>query len=167
MVRLRTTGTLRVKNQTFTVEGLSWMDHEFSSNAMAADQVGWDWMGLQLDDGSDLMIYRMRNADGKTDYLSGTRIAPDGRPTYLSENQITLNGDFPWKSPTSGGDYPQHWTLAIAGQPPMVVTSQMPGQELVTTASTKVTYFEGAADVSDIRGKSVGLGYLEMTGYAK
>jgi predicted secreted hydrolase len=167
MTRLKTTGSLTVHGKQFQVDGLSWMDHEFSSDAMAKNQVGWDWMGLQMNDGADLMIYRMRDANGSSDYLSGTRIAADGQPRYLSSGDIKLSGDQPWESPTSHGKYPQRWTVSIVGQPAITVTSEMPGQELITTTSTKVTYFEGAAIATDEAGKTLGEGYLEMTGYVK
>jgi predicted secreted hydrolase len=165
MTRLKTTGTLTIGGKSYAVDGRSWMDHEFSSDAMAPNQTGWDWMGLQLADGTDLMIYRMRDKNGSTDYLSGTRITSDGQPHYLSARQLTLTGDSPWKSPASGASYPQRWTVGILGMSSLTVTSEMPGQELITNASTKVTYFEGAASVTDDHGKPAGEGYLEMTGY--
>jgi predicted secreted hydrolase len=167
MTRLKTTGTLTIDGKSFQVEGHTWMDHEFSTEAMAKDLAGWDWMGLQLNDGSDLMIYRMRNKSGGIDYLSGTRITPDAQPHYLTQDQLTIAGDSPWTSPTSHAAYPQHWTITLPGQPKLIVTSEMPGQELITTASTKVTYFEGAATVKTDTGQPAGEGYLEMTGYAK
>jgi predicted secreted hydrolase len=167
MTRLKTAGALEINDQSFKVTGLSWMDHEFSSNSLSPEQSGWDWMGLQLSDGSDLMIYRLRNQSGGTDYLSGTRILPDGTPRYLSGSDIRLDGSHPWTSPASGGAYPQQWRLQISGMPDLLVTSAMAGQELITSASTKVTYFEGVAHVTDAMGKPLGAGYLEMTGYAK
>ena len=168
MTRLQTAGSLSLNGQTWQVTGLSWMDHEFSSNALAADQSGWDWMGLQLSDGSDLMIYRIRSKAGAgADYLSGTRITPDGTPHYLSAAELSIDGSDPWTSPASGGVYPQRWRLRCAGLPELWVTSAMPGQELVTSSSTKVTYFEGVAHVTDPSGRLLGEGYLEMTGYAK
>jgi predicted secreted hydrolase len=163
VVRLKTAGTLRIDGNTFTVDGLSWMDHEFSSNALGAHQVGWDWVGLQLDDGSDLMIYKLRSDDGKDDYLSGTLIGRDGKPAYLSAADLKFTGDKPWHSDASGADYPQRWSVVVRGRP-MTVQSDMPGQELVTTGTTKVDYFEGSATVLDGDGHAIGAGYLEMTG---
>lgn len=167
MTRLQTAGSLTLNGQSWQVTGLSWMDHEFSSNSLAPEQTGWDWMGLQLSDGSDLMIYRIRNKSGSADYLSGTRITPDGQPRYLAAGDIEMSGADPWASPASGGVYPQRWTLRCTGLPELTVTSAMPGQELITSASTKVTYFEGVAHVTDSQGHARGEGYLEMTGYAK
>jgi predicted secreted hydrolase len=167
ITRLKTTGTLTLAGKPYRLTGLTWMDHEFSSDAMSKNQVGWDWMGLQLTDGSDLMLYRMRDAAGNSDYLSGTRITPDAQPHYLSAADLTLSGDSPWHSPASQANYPQRWTVTLKGQPPLTITSEMPAQELITTNSTKVTYFEGAAAVTNTGGHPAGEGYLEMTGYAK
>ena len=166
MTRLKTSGTLALNGHTYQVDGQSWMDHEFSSNALGPNQTGWDWMGLQLSDGSDLMIYRIRSKSGTDDYLSGTHVTPDGTPHYLSAADIQLQGSRPWTSPASGGVYPQRWSLKVAGLPEMIVQSEMPGQELVTSSSTKIAYFEGACEVLDKKGSRVGEGYLEMTGYS-
>jgi predicted secreted hydrolase len=167
MTRLRAAGSLSLNGQTWQVKGLSWMDHEFSSNSLAENQSGWDWMGLQLSDGSDLMIYRIRGKAGAADYLSGTRVTPDGKPHYLSAADIRMESSSPWTSSASGGTYPQRWRLQVAGLPALFVTRAIPGQELVTSSSTKVTYFEGVAHVTDPKGQPMGEGYLEMTGYAK
>ncbi len=167
MTRMLTGGTLTVNGKAYTVEGVTWMDHEFSSNALAKNQSGWDWMGLHLDDGGELMIYRMRDTSGGSDYLSGTRVEPDGRVRYLAADEIQLGGSKPWKSPTSGAAYPQEWALRVKGLPNLIVRSAMPGQELVTSGSADIAYFEGAAEITDESGKPAGTGYLEMTGYSK
>jgi predicted secreted hydrolase len=163
--RLPTIGFLTIAGAKFDITGITWMDHEFSSNALSSQQSGWDWMGLSLDDGDDLMIYRLRNLTGQTDYLSGTRITPDGQPHYLTASQIQMQGSSVWTSPVTGGVYPQRWKLLVEDEPALVVQSAMPNQELQTTRSTKISYFEGAADVLDPQGHSLGQGYLEMTGY--
>ena len=167
ITRLLTSGTVSINGQTFTVTGQSWMDHEFSSDSLGADEVGWDWMGLQLDNGTDLMIYRLRGADGSTKYLSGTRVGSDGVPHYLSAGDIQLSPSQPWQSPRSSAKYPLRWEVRCGGISPFTVTSLLADQELSTHESTDVTYYEGAADVGDGAGKSIGRGYLEMTGYAK
>jgi predicted secreted hydrolase len=167
LTRLRTVGTLTAAGQRFSVNGLSWMDHEFSSNQLSKSQVGWDWMSLQLDDGSDLMIYRMRDAGGKADFAFATQVTPDGQTHYIPGADIQLTGSNPWKSPKSGGVYPQRWEVKIAGIDPFVVQTRYNDQELRPASGPKVIYYEGAAEVLDIKGKRIGLGYLEMTGYAK
>lgn len=167
MTRLATTGTLSVAGRSFDVEGLSWLDREFSSNALAENQSGWDWLALTLDDGTDLMLYRLRDKAGRTDYLSGTRIDPAGHVTYLSAKDITLTPSHEWKSPASGAVYPQQWTITCPGVPALTVRTRIPNQELQTPNSTDVTYYEGTVEVTDGSGRGVGEGYLEMTGYAK
>ena len=166
MTRLATSGSLTIDGQTYHVDGLSWMDHEFSSNSLSSEQTGWDWMGLQLADGTDMMIYRLRNKSNGTDYLSGTHITTDGKPHYLGAKDISLSSSAPWRSEASGGIYPQEWIVKCSGLPELHVRSSFPGQELITSTSTKVTYFEGAAEVTDAAGQPAGAGYLEMTGYA-
>jgi predicted secreted hydrolase len=167
MTRLRTAGTLGINGRSYRmVDGQTWMDHEFSTDSLRPDQVGWDWFGLQLDDGTDLMVYRMRNRAGGTDYLSGTRVTPDGAPHYLSDRDITLVGAEPWTSPASHAAYPQRWRVTVDGRT-VVVRSRLATQELTTSDSAGVTYWEGAVGVSDADGKATGQGYLEMTGYAE
>ncbi len=164
--RMKTGGTVQIAGHELHVEGLTWMDHEFSSNALRPEQAGWDWMGLSLADGSDLMLYRLRNQQGGTDYLSGTLIKPDGTERYLSDKEITLAPSRSWKSPADGAEYPQRWNVSVRGMPALVVQSLLAEQELHTPDSTKVDYFEGAAAVEDEAGRGLGEGYLEMTGYA-
>jgi predicted secreted hydrolase len=167
MVRLLTSGTLTIAGRAFDVEGLSWMDHEFSSSALAENQAGWDWLALTLYDGSAVMIYRLRDKQGGSDYLSGTVISAQGEVRYLRADEIVLESSRPWKSPGSGAQYPQQWTVRAAGRAPLTVRTLIRDQELKTPASTEVTYYEGAAEVMDSSGKVVGDGYIEMTGYAK
>jgi predicted secreted hydrolase len=167
LTRLLTKGTLTVSGQSYAVEGLSWMDHEFSSNQLSKDQVGWDWMCLQLDNGTDLMIYRMRDAAGKSDFAFATEVTPDGQTRYIAGKDIDLQGSEPWKSPTSGGVYPQQWKVKIAGLEPMMVKTRFEDQELRPARSPNVIYYEGAAEALDAQGRRIGVGYLEMTGYAK
>ncbi len=165
--QMPTHGTLTLGAQSFDVEGISWMDHEFSSNAMAPNQVGWDWLALSFPDRSSLMVYRLRNQSGATDYISGTFISPTGQPTYLSPSQIQMEGSHTWRSPQTGADYPQAWRVVIPNHVPIVVRTLMTGQELITPDTTDVNYFEGAAEATDDSGHYLGEGYVEMTGYAQ
>jgi predicted secreted hydrolase len=167
MPRMPTTGTLTIDGHPFELTGDTWMDHEFSSNALAEDQSGWDWLALSLADGTDLMIYRLRDKSGRTNYLSGTRVDRAGTVIYLSASDITLNSSNSWKSPATGATYPQQWQLTIKGTPPLIVRTHLTNQELQTPNSTDVTYYEGTVEVQDSTGHPTGEGYLEMTGYAK
>lgn len=167
MTRLPTTGTLTVEGRVFEVDGASWLDREFSSKALGEHQAGWDWLALSLEDGTDLMLYRLRDKTRGTDYLSGTRIGRDGKATYLTAKEISLVPSDPWRSAVSGAMYPQRWAVACAGLPRLTVRTRLADQELQTPNSTDVTYYEGTVDVTDDAGRAAGEGYLEMTGYAK
>jgi predicted secreted hydrolase len=166
ITRLPTTGTIGVHGQRFDVHGLTWMDHEFSSNALAPNQAGWDWLALSLADGNDYMIYRLRDKAGRADYLSGTRIDSTGTARFLSSADIQLRASNEWRSPASGAVYPQRWTLSISGSPSLLITTRIENQELQTPGSTDVTYYEGTVGVTDDHFKPIGQGYLEMTGYS-
>jgi predicted secreted hydrolase len=166
MTRLPTAGTLTLDGKAYDVAGHSWFDHEFASNSLGDNQSGWDWFAINLADGSDLMLYRLRDKAGKTDYLSGTQIDAKGDATYLTAADIELTPSKPWKSPASGAAYPQRWTVRVKGGPAMTVQTRFDNQELQTPNSTDVTYYEGAAKVEDANGAEIGEAYIEMTGYA-
>ncbi len=171
LTRLETKGQLALGGETLSVSGLSWMDHEFGTNQLAEDQVGWDWLSLQLDNGEDLMIYGIRLKDGSMDPLSaGTVVAKDGALTHLRRSDFELLPGRTWSSPRSKGVYPVQWRIRIPSlQAELRVETRLDNQELVTRTSTKIAYWEGAVEIDGVwRGKSVkGLGYLEMTGYGE
>jgi predicted secreted hydrolase len=169
--RLATAGTVTIDGRTYAVNGLSWMDHEFGSGDLDETQVGWDWFGLQLDNGTELMLYRLRRADGSIDPASsGTLIHADGRATFLPAADITVEPLERWRSAASGATYPSRWRIAV---PPagltLEVVPELADQELRTTRSTQVTYWEGAVRVSGRLGDKpvAGEGYAELTGYAE
>lgn len=168
--RLVTTGTLRIGTESFDVTGTSWMDHEFGSADLDKDLVGWDWFSLQLDDQRELMLYRLRRTDGSSDPVSsGTFIDRDGRGHHLSIGDFTLEPTSYWTSRTSHARYPQRWRLTIPSQQlSLELVPLMAEQELSTTRSTQVTYWEGAIAVTgSAQGRPVrGQGYMELTGYA-
>ena len=169
--RMATTGTLAVGEKTFEVAGTSWMDHEFGSADLGKDLVGWDWFSLQLDDQTELMLYRLRRADGSADPVSsGTFIDRDGKTQHLTINDFTLEPLTYWTSPESRGRYPQMWRLTIPPkQLSLELTPLMAEQELITSRSTQVTYWEGAIEVTGAaNGAPIkGRGYMELTGYAE
>ena len=165
--RLATTGTITCRGKSHTVTGLSWLDREWSSSPLAANQIGWDWFALQFDDGRDLMVYQMRRADGSRDPAShGTLRHADGRVAALAAGDFSLTPARLWRSPASGGNYPVEWTLAVPSQGlNLRVKAVHDNQEL---ALQPVTYYEGAIDATPI-GPATGplaKGYMEMTGYA-
>lgn len=165
MTRLATRGSVRVEGTSFPVEGISWLDREWGTSTLGRDQVGWDWFALQLSDGSDLMYYRLRRADGGTDPVSaGTIVRPDGSRKALSSADVRLDTlDF-WKSPESGVRYPSRWRVAVPSERlDLEVIPRLADQEL----RTSVRYWEGAVSVrGTARGDAVaGDGYVELTGY--
>ncbi len=167
--RLTTSGTIAIEGKRYDVSGLTWMDHEFGSSVLEADQIGWDWFGLQLEDGRDLMLYQMRRRDGSIDpFSSGTLIARDGTSVHLSREDYTLRVLETWRSPATNATYPIRWQVTIPAQRlAFEVRAAMRDQELNTPHSTGVTYWEGAVDVAGSAGDQPvrGRGYLELTGY--
>ena len=166
--RLKTTGTLVFHGERFAIDGLSWMDHEFGSGELQRNQAGWDWFSLQLDDDRDVMLYRLRQKDGSvTPQSSGSLVAPNGGVRYLPLDAFAIEATGSWTSPHTHGVYPSGWRVTIpAGKLHLVLTPTLLDQELPDT-STGVSYWEGAVDVKDATsGKIVGVGYVELTGYA-
>ena len=147
------------------------MDHEFGSADLGKDLVGWDWFSLQLDDQTELMLYRLRRTDGSADPVSsGTFIDRDGRGHHLSIGDFILEPISYWTSPTSQARYPQRWRLTIPSQQlSLELVPLMAEQELSTTRSTQVTYWEGAIETAGTaQGQPIhGQGYMELTGYAE
>lgn len=167
--RMKAQGELEIGGKKERVQGLSWMDHEFGSNQLGEDQVGWDWFSIQLDNKTEIMLYLMRRKDGSADpYSSGTLVYEDGTTRHLALSDFRIEVLERWKSPKSGGDYPMGWKIFIPSeQIELEIAPFFPEQELDTRKSTKVTYWEGAVRVGgSYRKKSVqGVGYVEMTGY--
>jgi predicted secreted hydrolase len=166
ITRLQTEGSLRIGENDYTVSGLSWLDREWSTSALAADQVGWDWFALQLDDGSELMIYGLRLENGTRDPASaGTFVSANGVTTHLAYDDVEISVLEEWSSP-EGGSYPSRWLLRVPRFGlELNVTPVISDQELFTT----VRYWEGAVDVTgehELRPVE-GRGYVELTGYAE
>ena len=163
--RLQTEGLLQIGTQRFAVSGFSWLDREWSSSALSADQAGWDWFALQLDDGSELMLYQLRRLDGSRDpFSAGTWISRSGDSNHLDASEFRIEITQFWDSPL-GGRYPSAWQVSVPSlELQLDVQPVMDDQELRTT----VLYWEGAVDVSGKRnGKKLGgRGYVELTGYA-
>jgi len=162
--RLATSGTLTVGGERFQVSGLSWLDREWSTSALSGNQAGWDWFALQLDDGRDLMFYRLRQKDGGADpYSAGTLTAADGSSRALGAGEVRLSTSAWWTSPASGTRYPARWRLAAPGAGiDLEVVPRLAGQELLGSFS----YWEGAVALRGmVNTPQGGSGYLEMTGY--
>lgn len=169
--RMATTGRLTIGGEAFDVAGTTWMDHEFGSADLGKDLVGWDWFSLQLDNQTEIMLYRLRRTDGTADPVSsGTFVDRDGNGHHLAIGDFSLQPLSDWTSPTSKARYPQRWRLTIPSRElSLELIPRMAEQELVTTRSTQVTYWEGAIDANGMveEKKIEGHGYMELTGYAK
>ncbi len=166
MTRLRTSGTLTVGGTTHAVRGRSWMDKEFGSNQLSDRQRGWDWFSIQLDDGRDIMLYVLRDADGKTDFRQGTLVPPSGPPMFMDSTAWQVSSTRRWTSPETGTDYPAGWSVWIAGvEQDLVLTPRLPHQENVSDLIADLFYWEGAVDVRSPSGARLGAGYVELTGY--
>jgi predicted secreted hydrolase len=168
--RLKTEGELEIAGKSEKIQGQSWMDHEFGSNQLAEDQLGWDWFSVQLDNNVELMLYLMRRKDGSVDpHSSGTLVDASGKSRHLALGNFQVQALEKWKSPKSGGNYPMRWKVEVPAEGiELEIIPFFPDQELDTRKSTKVTYWEGCVQVrGTFQKKSVqGLGYVEMTGYA-
>ena len=163
--RLKSEGTLQIDDRTYVVSGLSWLDREWGSSALAADQQGWDWFALQLSDGSDLMFYRLRNNDGSIDVNSaGSWSSAGARLLRIDNGDVTIDPLRFWESP-SGARYPVAWRFRIDERElDLTITPVLDAQELLAA----VHYWEGAVDVKgSLAGAAIsGRGYVELTGYA-
>jgi len=170
LTRMQTEGELILDGKKEKVRGLSWMDHEFGSNQLREDQVGWDWFSIQLDNQTELMLYLMRRKDGSVDpYSSGTLVSANGATKHLNLTDYRVEVLERWKSPASGANYPMKWKVTIPGEKiELEIIPEFANQELITNRSTRVTYWEGAVKIQGmIQSKLItGQGYVEMTGYA-
>lgn len=165
--RLEATGEVTLAGAQYPVNGWNWMDHEFSTSALAEGQVGWDWFSIQLDDGSELMLFTLRREDGTSDpFSAGTWIAPDGSTQALARDAFDIRPTSEWRSPHSGAVYPAGWQVSIpALDLELTIAPLMRDQEL----NLSFVYWEGAVAVDGQRGGNPveGFGYVELTGYAK
>ncbi len=171
LTRLTTSGTIRLNGHNYAVNGTAWMDHEFFTHEMDSAQAGWDWMSIQLNDETDLMLYRLRRNDGSADpYSSGTLVDAAGRVTPIDAADIVMSPGKTWSSPETGGRYPIEWKVAVPklGLELDCRTSLLT-QEVVSPRQIGPNYWEGAVDYEGVFGdkRVTGVGYLEMTGYDK
>ena len=160
-------GKLVWDGKEYSVEGLSWMDHEYSTSALNSQQVGWDWFAIHLSNGSELMVYNIRNSDGSLDaYSKGLLIFPDGSSTLLKKDEFAITSLKTWKSPHSAAEYPAKWRVEVpAWDIEITIAPLVEDQEL----NVSFIYWEGAVSVDGkFQGELVdGKGYVELTGYAQ
>jgi predicted secreted hydrolase len=163
--QVNVTGKIIIDGKPETVTGKAWFDHEWSSEIMAADVSGWDWLGANLDDGGAVMAFRMRGADGQAIWAGGTRVYANGKITKLTPDRISFIPLQTWRSSRTGATYPVSMRVN-AGDETFELKPWMNDQELDSSRSTGITYWEGATDLIQ-NTQRVGRGYLELTGYSK
>jgi predicted secreted hydrolase len=163
--QLAVTGRVRVRGALREVKGVAWLDHEWSSELLAADASGWDWLGANLHDGTALMAFRIRAKDGATLWSTSMLRAPAPRPAPKRDEEVRFRPLRHWTSPRTGVRYPVAMEIVAAGKT-WRVEPLMDDQELDARGSTGTLYWEGAVRVS-AEGAAVGVGYLELTGYAE
>lgn len=182
---LSTKGVLKINGKSYTVSGNSWMDHEFGSSQLQENQKGWDWFSLHFNDGSSLMLYQIRELNGKrSPFSNGTYVSKSGKQEYLTDKDFDLQISNYWTSPESKIQYPSEWRISSAKSksPQTNLTKKISGfaykdlriipkiqnQELRTNQSSRINYWEGAVKIIDEKShKQIGEGYMELTGYGE
>ena len=142
---------------------------------MPPQAVGWDWIGMNLNDGSALTAFRLRDKAGGTVWAGGSWRAPGAAlPVVFGPDQVVFTPERFWKSAASGTTYPVQWSVDVPAGPAganiaqrFTVRTVIDNQELDSSRSTGAIYWEGLSELLDAQGQPVGQGYLEMTGYAK
>jgi predicted secreted hydrolase len=162
---MRAAGTVSRRGAADRVTGEAWFDHEWSSEYLDAQAVGWDWIGLNFDDGAALMAFRIRGAEGGQHWAGGTLRGADGKVQILQPSDVEFRAGRSWISPRTGIAYPVTWTVR-AGPRQIELEPLLDDQENDTRLSTGAIYWEGAVRALDLR-KVVGRGYLELTGYGE
>lgn len=170
LTRLNTTGEIQLAGKAFKVAGSAWMDHEFFTHQLDEDQVGWDWISIQLQDDSELMLFNLRRKDGSIDlYSAGTFVDARGNSMHLRSDEFSLQpaGDT-WISHTTHAAYPLRWKISVPKFAIVLESSTLlRTQELTSSSRFLPAYWEGAVSLDGTKGGSQigGVGYLEMTGY--
>jgi predicted secreted hydrolase len=170
LTRLSVNGEIELSGKKFAVNGLAWMDHEFFTHQLAEDQTGWDWMSLQLEGNTELMLFRIRRKDGSIDpFSAGTFVDAQGKAAHLRASDFVLQPDgAEWASPATHANYPIQWRIAIPKlEIELEAETPLASQEMTGKTKLLPSYWEGAIRAAGHRGTAPlgGLGYLEMTGY--
>ena len=160
---LAVSGSVQQNGRDVTVSGEAWLDHEWSSEYLAPEARGWDWVGLNLDDGGALMAFRIRDHHGGVFWAGGSFRDARGHIRTFAPSDVAFTPLSLWKSPRTGIEYPVAFRVA-AGDIDVTLEPLMPDQELDSRASVGTVYWEGAVRAL-AQGRGVGRGYLELTGY--
>jgi len=162
--QLRVAGRIALGDAAVAVSGTAWLDHEWSSELMAPDAVGWDWTGVNFDDGGALMAFRMRDRTGGALWAAATRRTADGATRVFGPADVRFTPRRQWRSPRTGAEYPVAMDVVVGGET-FALVPLIDDQELDARGTTGTVYWEGAVRARrDAR--EVGKGYLELTGYA-
>jgi predicted secreted hydrolase len=164
--QLQTSGRVWVGDQVLEVRGVAWLDHEWFSSILDDTAQGWDWTGLNLDDGTVIMALQMRNARGEQYWAAGTIREANGATRKVEPAQIHWDVMRRWRSPRTGVEYPVEVTVRIGGRV-IHLRPLLDDQENDARGSTGTIYWEGAMRAYDETGKQIGKGYLELTGYGE
>lgn len=159
---LKVSGSVLQGRKPMKVTGEAWLDHEWSSTLLDPKAVGWDWVGLNLDDGGALTAFRVRDAGGNALWSGGSLRAADGKTAHLGPDDVTFTTERIWRSPRTGGRYPVQRELIVrtpAGERRWRLTPLFDDQELDSRRTGGPVYWEGAVRAPGARG------YLELTGY--
>lgn len=164
--QLAASGRLTLRGQPFDVTGTAWLDHEWSNELLAPNAVGWDWIGMNLFDGSALTAFQLRDAQGRPVWDGGSYRHPTAGTFIARPGETQFQPGATWKSPLTQAVYPVEWTVRTPADF-YTVKAVLPAQELDSRGSTGAVYWEGLSDLYDGNRRHVGRGYLEMTGYAR
>jgi predicted secreted hydrolase len=162
---LRAAGSIARQGKHDGVTGEAWLDHEWSSEYLDGNAVGWDWIGINLDDGGALMAFRVRGARGDAHWAGGTLRSNDGRVQILRPEAVEFRAGRQWVSPRTRISYPVEWQIRV-GNREFELSPLLDDQENDARLSTGAIYWEGAVRAAEQR-RPVGRGYLEMTGYGE
>ncbi|MDP1691317.1 MAG: lipocalin-like domain-containing protein [Burkholderiaceae bacterium] len=164
--QLAVSGELRHAGRTRPVRGRAWLDHEWSESLMPDGAVGWDWIGINLADGSALTAFALRRADRSAVWTGGSHRARNGSVQAFAADAVRFEPLAHWTSPATRARYPVRWRVHTpAGT--FDIRALLEAQELDSRTSTGAVYWEGLAELRNAHGgPRLGLGYLEMTGYA-
>lgn len=163
--QLAVDGRITLRGQRFDVTGKAWLDHEWSEALMHPEAVGWDWIGMNLDDGSALTAFQLRRKDGRALWDGGSFRSAGGELYVATQGETEFRPQRRWTSASSNASYPVEWIVRTPADF-YTVRAVIDNQELDSRASTGAIYWEGLSDLVDSNGRRVGRGYLEMTGYA-
>ena len=164
--QLAVSGALTLQGKRMDVAGKAWLDHEWSDALLDPSAVGWDWIGMNLDDGSALTAFRLRKPDGSTLWDGGSFRPAGGEPYIFTQGEVIFSPQRRWTSPVSRAAYPVEWAVRTPADF-YTVKAVLDNQELDSRASTGAIYWEGLARLQDSNSRQVGTGYLEMTGYTQ